>query len=166
MKSLAWQKIADHYSTNVDCVKRKMNVLRTQLGREVNLERIISTGQKTEDLYVSQSMGSHYKEMKYLILLIGEKSKSRDTMKVNEKQEEMKPSTTNSVAEKKLELVAQATKALLKHQSKKVYQTLQNMSAKSWQRLIKATRMIAEKRINDLLFEAELNAFGTRFKQK
>ena len=48
MKSLAWQKIADNFHTNVDCIKIKINVLRTQLGREVNLES--SSGPKIEDL--------------------------------------------------------------------------------------------------------------------
>ena len=113
-------------------------------------------------LYVSQ--WAHYKEIQYLIPLIGEKSKSRDTMGMKEKQEELKPSTSKkSIAERKLELLAQATKAIATSPQAPVEKPVSNFSKYVDEKLAtfdKPTRMIAEKRINDLLFEIELNAYG------
>ena len=90
------------------------------------------------------------------------KLKSRDTMK--EKKQEMNPSTSKkSVAERKLKLLAQTTKAIATTSQTPVEnlsQTFQNMSMKNWQSFDKATRLIAEKQINDLLFDVELKIHG------
>ena len=76
----------------------------------------------------------------------------------------MNPSTSKkSVAERKLKLLAQTTKAIATTSQtlvENLSQTFQNMSMKNWQSFDKATRLIAEKQINDLLFDVELKIHG------
>lgn len=155
IKELAWSTIAEKFDTNQEAIKKKINGLRTQLGRELAHERTTKSGQSTDELYISQ--WAHYKELKFLVPIMGNNSKSRDTLSTDEDTTPKANKSKKSIAERKLELLSEATKAISSSTNDSVSKFACYVDEKL-SRFDKATRMLAEKRINDILFETELNA--------
>ena len=166
VKESAYSEIAESLDTNIALVKAKINNLRTQFGKELSKERRTKSGQSTDELYSSK--WAHFDKLAFLTPVIGA-SKSRDTLKRMNKEEQEeedddKEVTSNktrklTVAEKKLELLSRCTEAI---SAKKTPIESPKISAfamyidEKLSRLQNKQRRIAEKRINDILFEIEM----------
>ena len=148
-------------------VKPKINGLRAQLGREITKEKATKSSQSTDELYKSNWV--HYDNLSFLIPVIGS-GKSRGTLKRNslpedatEKEGETTPvPKKKSTTEKKLELLSKCTDAITSKaavSSEPPAQKISNFAMyvdKKLSDLDKRSRQIAEKRISDVLFEAEM----------
>ena len=168
MKEIGYSEIATALNTTNASVKTKINGLRAQLGREITKEKTTKSGQSTDELYKSNWV--HYDKLSFLIPVIGA-GKSRDTLKRNslpedatEKEGETTPvPKKKSIAEKKLELLSKCTDAITSKaavSSEPPAQKISNFAMyvdEKLSNLDKRSRRIAEKRISDVLFEAEMS---------
>ena len=169
LKEIAYSEISSALDTTNASIKTKINGLRAQLGRELAKEKSTKSGQNTDELYKSSWI--HYQKLSFLIPVI-HAGKSRDTLKRNNQSDEAieidEESTTvpkkKSIAEKKLDLISRCTDAIT---SKAVAPAEQPPAQKvsnfgmyideKLSNLDKRSRRIAEKRIADVLFEAEMS---------
>ena len=158
MKEIGYSEIATALNTTNASVKTKINDLRAQLGREITKEKTTKSGQSTDD------------KLSFLIPVIGA-GKSRDTLKRNslpedatEKEGETTPvPQKKSIAEKKLELLSKCKDAITSKaavSSEPPAQKILNFAMyvdEKLSNLDKRSRRIAEKRVSDVLFEAEMS---------
>ena len=168
MKEIGYSEIATALNTTNASVKTKISGLRAQLGREITKEKTTKSSQSTDELYKSNWV--HYDKLSFLIPVIGA-GKSRDTLKRNnlpedttEKEGETTPvPQKNSIAEKKLELLPKCTDAITSKaavSSEPPAQKISNFAMyvdEKLPNLDKRSRRIPEKRISDVLFEAEVS---------
>ena len=91
IKEIAYTEIASSLDTNIESIKAKINGLRAQLGREVAKVNKTKRGQSTDELYASSWI--HYDRLSFLLPVI-KSSKSRDTIKRNNEEENEKVEET------------------------------------------------------------------------
>ena len=171
MKEIGYSEIVTALNTINASIKTKINGLRAQLRRQITKETTTNTtksGQSTDELYKGNWV--HYDKVSFLIPVIGA-GKSRDTLKRNslpedttEKEGETTPvPKEKSIAEKKLELLSKCTDAITSKaavSSEPPAQKISNFAVyvdEKLSNLDKRSRRIAEKRISDVLFEAEMS---------
>ena len=169
LKEIAYTEIATSLDTNITSIKAKLNSLRTHLGREMAKEKSSKSGQSTDELYASKWI--HNDKLNSLIPVFGA-LKSRDTLKRMNLQEdesaeeEVTPSKSKAIAEKKLDLLSKCTEAITAKASAKQKaneSSNQKISAfalyvdEKLSELNKRTRRIAEKRVSDVLFDMEMS---------
>ena len=177
-KEIAYSEIATNLNTTITSVKSKINGLRAQLGREMVKEKTTRSGQSTDELY--RSTWPHYDKLFFLIPVI-KSAKSRDTMSRKRNAEDEKdlsgkesPSASvpkkKTLAEKKLDLLTKCTEAMTSkatpskdvlppppiQNSPKVSHFTLYIDEKLSQ-LDQRTRRLTEKRISDIIFEAEMS---------
>lgn len=166
VKNLAYTSIADVFDTNEKSVKAKINGLRAQLGRGKGKEIKTKSGQSTAELY--KSTWIHYDRLAFLLPAM-EVQKSKDTLQKkvildSDIEEDPVPvPKKKSIAERKLDLLAKCTEAMTS--SKKPEEEAKPLKAfhfslyveEKLNGLEKRKRIIAEKRISDILFEAEMS---------
>ena len=177
LKELAWTEIMDTFKeTTLALIKSKINNLRSQLSREISKERKTDSGQSFDELY--KSTWVHFDDLKFLIPVLKVKP-SRNTMKNKRAAtddetdgEASSASTTGppkkkTIAERKLDLLLKCTDAITsksnhgdspapKVSSFSLYvdERLRELDPRS--------RRIAEKRITEILFEAEMQQTTSR----
>lgn len=168
IKEIAYSTIADVFETNINSVKAKINGLRAQLGREKAKETKTKSGQGTDELY--ESTWVHYKQLSFLLPVIGG-SKSKETIRkkrtigsenvdVDDGDETPVPKK-QTMAEKKLDLLAKCTEAISKKKSDNQESKVSNFALYIEEKLNsfdKRKRTIAEKRISDIIFEIEMSS--------
>ena len=170
VRELAYTALAERFETSVPSIKTKINGLRAQLGREMANEKYTKSGQSTDELY--RCSWIHLDRLQFMRPVIGA-SKSRDTMTVQVQEEEVeqeecvtpiKSFKRKSLAEKKLDLLSRCTDAVNAGSSKKSYpETTRNNSNFALyvdEKLCgfnKRNRMLAENKINDILFDFEMS---------
>ena len=77
MKERAYAKLTEHFDSSSAIVKAKINALRAQLGREMAKESKTTSGQATDETYVSKWM--FYEHLKFLRPVIAT-TKNRDSI--------------------------------------------------------------------------------------
>ena len=162
MKEIGYSEIATALNMTNASVKT------TQLGREITKEKTTKSGQSTDELYKSNWV--HYDKLSFLIPVINA-GKSRNTLKRNslpkdatEKEGETTPVPQKKfITEKKLELLSKCTDAITSKaavSSEPPAQKISNFAMyvdEKLSNLDKRSRRITEKRISDVLFEAEMS---------
>lgn len=166
-KDVAYNEIADVLQCNVNSIKTKINGLRAQLGREMAKVNKTKSGQSTDELYVSN--WTHYKSLAFLQSVM-KASNSKNTLKQpNEDLDteytdvpEISRKKSKTIAERKIELLTKCTDAITSSSKESQSQGVKRTAFATYidEKLStynKRQRAIAEKRINDVLFEIEMS---------
>ena len=167
VKDTAYKEIADVFECNITSIKGKINGLRAQYGHEMAKVNKTKSGQSTDELYVANGALSK----SGIFASCDKASSSKNTPKQsNEDLDEIECTGVNaytgskkkSLAEKKIELLTKCTDAitnsiLIESQGIK-RSTFSTYAEEKLSGLNKRKRTIAEKKINDVLFELEMPA--------
>ena len=174
MKERAYAELAEYFDSSSAIVKAKINALRAILGREMEKESKTKSGQATDEMYVSKWM--FYEQLKFLRPVIAT-TKSRDSISTQnndlddsvsllENETPLKKKNLKTIiAEGKLELLKRCAESMAPGSSAKEPTHFALLVEEKLGRLSQKNRMIAEKRIMDILFEIEINEFEGGFHQ-
>ena len=173
-KEVAYSQIdllmTEKYDVSREDYKSKWKIIRSQFMREQALERRKKSGQPTSDVY--HSSWKWYKMLKFLVI-VQTATKGFDTMKIkltteddeNESPAAMTPTkkTKEDLERKKMSLLDRAVGILKEVNEAPTAAELSEedafgmVVAKTLARLSPRERMLAKKKINDILFEAEFH---------
>ena len=180
-REVAYKEIAENLGNRweISEIKTKINNLRAQLGREIGKVKKTKSGQATNELYKSSWV--HWERLQFLVPQM-QPSSTRDTISIpdsntpelyveSETEEDIQPkskrkrgSIKKKFEEKKLEILEGCSNMLAqsRYPSAEKSQSITSPFAlyvdEKLKLLEKRTRMFTEKRIMDIIFEAEMGA--------
>ena len=187
VKEKALAAIAKEFDVQIADIKAKWNAIRGQFGRELNKVKSSKSGQSTDDLYVSQWM--FWDKLQFLqsvmkttksrdTLSIGNDSFQKnttfssdeeitDTSRDNIPSKETKPSKVKKrkLEEMKTELLTSCINVLKEPQVAPTAEPKEETDhfafhiAGKLKFMSRQQRILAEKRINDVIFEIEMGEF-------